>query len=1051
MVGTSAIAGYYEEPGRGSDLAESLGDNPFPGLRPFSQDEWHLFFGREGQVDEILTKLDQHRFVAVMGYSGSGKSSLMYCGLIPVMYGGFMARTGPHWKCISTRPGSSPLRNLAESLLQGSQQFQDAKEDDKKIHRAIVNSVLQSGTGGLAEVSRFLQGDKDENLFILVDQFEELFRFKNSGADGSMDESLAYVNLILEAVSQRDVPVYVAITMRSDFIGDSAVFHGLAEAINTSNYLVPQMTRDQKRLAVEGPVAVGGGKISPRLVMKLLGDVGDYQDQLPIMQHAMMRTWDYWAVNHDPGEPMDLRHYNSVGGVGQALSQHANEAFDELSVRDKEIAEVLFKSITERNQIDQGLRRPCRLGLIAELAEAGEADVIRVVEHFRKPGRSFLMPGAHMALSSSTLVELSHESLMRIWNRLKAWVDEEFESATMYKRLSDAAAMYQIGRTGLWRPPDLQLALNWQKKQRPTRTWAERYDVAFERAIVFLDTSRITYEAELRNAELLQKRMLRRARIFNIILAIAALIAILFFVFALLQSVEAEENARIALERQKEAETQRLVAEQAQKLAEERANTIERQRQELEQTLVQLNKTNAELATALEATRIAEARALHNLQIARMERDTATHERARAEENFVRAEQNYQRAQQLLFLTVAQNLAVKSVSQEDLDLGGLEAMQGYSYHQKYGGNKYDPYMYNGLYRAIEKIEGTTKNYAIHVPNSLKNNMKSIVVAQTKGRYYTTGNDGRIYSGVISAAEPPPPTEFARNDFPNRVLRLSLDEARLVNASDSSYLQVFNVDNPRERPLEIRGHRGYINDIAFLPDNSGFISSGRDRSLRFNDHVTGRSRQLMTLPSELKSIALSPDGTRLVGGTWEGLLYEVDLRSNTSKVILEDSIRINAIRFHPDGNRVILGAEERFDNRGHIIIYDLANHRIIKELGGFWSGVQAVDISHDGQLLVGAGLDQRLLMWVLDHPDDLPIQMDIESGFVWDVTFAQNSTLLLSACRDGQIRIWPTDTQVLADRLCPLLARNMSAEEWEIHVGNNIDYEVTCQSLKDKEF
>jgi hypothetical protein len=149
--------------------------------------------------------------------------------------------------------------------------------------------------------------------------------------------------------------------------------------------------------------------------------------------------------------------------------------------------------------------------------------------------------------------------------------------------------------------------------------------------------------------------------------------------------------------------------------------------------------------------------------------------------------------------------------------------------------------------------------------------------------------------------------------------------------------------------------------------------------------------------------------------------------------------------------VLYGVEEKWDNRGHIVIYDLTAHKIAKELGGFRSGVQAVDISDDGQLVVGASLDQRLMMWVLDHPDDLPVQMDIESGYVWDVAFANNSSLLLSACRDGQLRIWPTDTKALADRLCPLLERNMSADEWETHVGNKIPYQITCESLKQKDF
>jgi ABC-type transport system involved in cytochrome bd biosynthesis fused ATPase/permease subunit len=95
-----------------------LGFNPFPGLRPFSIEDAHLFFGREGQVDEILLKLNKSRSVTVIGYSGSGKSSLMYCGLIPVLYGGFMTETGPHWKVIVTRPGNSPIENLNKGRRQ---------------------------------------------------------------------------------------------------------------------------------------------------------------------------------------------------------------------------------------------------------------------------------------------------------------------------------------------------------------------------------------------------------------------------------------------------------------------------------------------------------------------------------------------------------------------------------------------------------------------------------------------------------------------------------------------------------------------------------------------------------------------------------------------------------------------------------------------------------------------------------------------------------------------------------------------------------------------
>ncbi|MEQ9566732.1 MAG: hypothetical protein RLN85_13155, partial [Pseudomonadales bacterium] len=199
------------------------------------------------------------------------------------------------------------------------------------IKRTIVSTLLRSSSLGLVEAVQQSRRSKDVNYLILVDQFEELFRFKDSTDPGSVDETLAFVNLLMEAVNYVDSPIYVGITMRSDFIGDCAQFPELTRKLNDSHYLIPQMTRDQKRRAIEGPVAVGGANISPRLTQQLLNDLGDNPDHLPILQHALMRTWSYWAKFKDyESEVVDLKHYEAIGTMSEALSQHANEAFEEL-------------------------------------------------------------------------------------------------------------------------------------------------------------------------------------------------------------------------------------------------------------------------------------------------------------------------------------------------------------------------------------------------------------------------------------------------------------------------------------------------------------------------------------------------------------------------------------------------------------------------------------------------------------------------------------------------------------------------------------------------
>src|SRR6187401_2421403 len=107
--------------------------NPFPGLRPFNIDESHLFFGREGQSDEVLLKLSKNRFVGVIGPSGSGKSSFIYCGVMPILYGGFLTDASPNWEVVVTRPGGGPIDNLAEALLKNSPEYKTAEAEEKRI------------------------------------------------------------------------------------------------------------------------------------------------------------------------------------------------------------------------------------------------------------------------------------------------------------------------------------------------------------------------------------------------------------------------------------------------------------------------------------------------------------------------------------------------------------------------------------------------------------------------------------------------------------------------------------------------------------------------------------------------------------------------------------------------------------------------------------------------------------------------------------------------------------------------------------------------------
>jgi hypothetical protein len=220
---------------------------PYPGLRPFERDESHLFFGRDHCVDEMIAKLGERRFLAVLGSSGTGKSSLVKTGLLSGLEMGLLSGAGSRWLIVEFRPGGNPLGNLARALLEAE------SSATTKLPLPTVAEITRLQTRFKREGPRELikwcrQGHLADgtNLLILVDQFEELFRYRT---DGEREEAQALVSLLLESrwprgvasPRQAELPIYVTITMRSEYLGACALIQGLAEAINEGTFLTPRM------------------------------------------------------------------------------------------------------------------------------------------------------------------------------------------------------------------------------------------------------------------------------------------------------------------------------------------------------------------------------------------------------------------------------------------------------------------------------------------------------------------------------------------------------------------------------------------------------------------------------------------------------------------------------------------------------------------------------------------------------------------------------------------------------------------------------------------
>jgi len=480
-------------------------DCPFVGLRPFGYDDRDAFFGRDDQIATLESMVARKRLISVIGSSGSGKSSLIRAGLLPRLAS---ASSDPaeKWNWVTMRPGDTPVRALAEAMARPNEEIEGLPYDPVIEGRTdAIELKLRESSFGIKEAFPLINV-QNEKIVLLIDQFEEIFRFADLRAqmttdalraNEQRDEATFFIQLLLNACEDESFPGRIILTMRSDFIGECARFHGLTVAVTDTQYLVPALTRDQRAEVIRMPIERSRATIEPELVQRVLNDTNEDPDLLPVLQHAMLRTWQMSVMRDQEAVPAIRREdYEAAGGVGQAISLHANEILnalaDEPPVSDlpyldyRNVAKRVFQSLTETDALNRTIRRPQRLGeLAAVLIPDGAASNVRrvavravedVTRRFADKSCSFLRVPEDQEIDETAVVDIGHEALIRCWDKLGAigetnWVRLEQLDGDHFNTLLGLA------REGVLLPPSrLPEMENWWADRRPNKFWAKRYN-----------------------------------------------------------------------------------------------------------------------------------------------------------------------------------------------------------------------------------------------------------------------------------------------------------------------------------------------------------------------------------------------------------------------------------------------------------------------------------------------------------------------------------------------------------------------------------------------
>jgi energy-coupling factor transporter ATP-binding protein EcfA2 len=403
--------------------------NPYKGLRAFQVADAEDFFGREALTGQLLAQLASPgaagRFLAVVGPSGSGKSSVVKAGLVPALRKGALPGSD-QWFTVEMHPGAQPMNELALALLSIS-----ADPELKLVDQ------LKKGKNGLLGAAKSALPSGESELLLVVDQFEELFSLVEDE-----EERSRFLEILHTAVTNDESQVRLVLTLRADFFDRPLMHPDFGKLLEKSTTVVLPLSPDELEQAIQKPAERAGAVLEKGLVTTISADVVDQPGALPLLQYALTELFE-----RREGRMLTNQAYQDIGGVLGALGRRAEEVYAGLDQAGKDAARQIFsRLVTLGEGAEDTRRRVLRQELDTLSVEplqnsSQQTPVETVIESF---GRTRLLSFDHDPATRGPTVEVAHEALLREWRRLREWLDESRADIRMQVVLRDATSDWRF-------------------------------------------------------------------------------------------------------------------------------------------------------------------------------------------------------------------------------------------------------------------------------------------------------------------------------------------------------------------------------------------------------------------------------------------------------------------------------------------------------------------------------------------------------------------------------------------------------------------------------
>jgi WD40 repeat protein len=957
---------------------EVIPPNPYQGLSAFKEEDADFFFGQEKFVNNLVEVTQTQPLVAVVGPSGSGKSSVVYAGLIPKL------RKEGNWLIESFRLGKEPFLSLASALVR---QLEPAAGETQQLREAVgLAGDLQNGRITLQQVvSRILERNSEKRLLLVIDQFEELYTLCQV-----KQEQRLFADALLTEIAQQNITLVA--TLRADFYGYVLSYRPARDVLQEfTPQLLSSMKREELQQAIELPAQKLEVQLEPQLTQHILDDVGEEPGNLPLLEFALTRLWEK-QINRE----LTHQAYEEIGGVKKAIANHAEQVYQKLSETQKKQAERIFVQLVRPGEGTEDTRR------VATRAEVGEENWNLVSYLAGYPAR-LVVTGRQ---EQEDTVEVVHEALIREWGTLREWINANRQFRTWQERLKVALREWKNNNHdagGLLRGVPLSVAEDWLRQRAGEMTQEERD---------FIQVS-----VQERNREKEEREDARRTQIIvlsgfsAIALVLAGVAGFGWWRAAIneINSLAQYSDALLSSDKSKAVKVNLKAVLQMQQIPWVDTDTYTQVELALLNTISNIATPSTlgghiglvyEVSFSPNGKLLATASGDNTVKLW----DTSTG----LEIKTLRGHTDW-----VLGVSFSPNGKLLATASADNTVKlwdtstGLEIKTLTGHTNWVNDVRFSP---NGNLLAtcgsdrIVKLWDTSTGLEIRTLTGHTNSVYAVSFHPNGKLLATSGDDTTVKLWDVSTGLEIKTLRGHTNSVND--VRFSPNGKLLATGSGDNTIKLWDPFTHQEIKT-LRGHTNSVWGISFSPNNKLLATSSHDKTVKLWDTSTGQEIRTLTGHTKLIwAVRFSPNGKLLATASDDKTIKLWDTSTGLEiKTLTGHTNWVNKVSFSPNGKLLATASDDKT-----VKLWDTNTGLEIKTLTGHTNSVNDVSFSPNGKLLATGSFDKTVKLW--DTSTGLEIKtLTGHTNSVNDVSFSPNGKLLATGSSDKTVKLWDTSTDL----------------------------------------